>query len=239
MRGKFWQVKTHIRGELGDGYRFYVLGAGDTEIVRLVRDHNALNQGALNLLGFLDRAWKGLPSAIHGIPVVQADPDPSMPQEKGVFLVNSIAGSMVDRRNVAEHWLQFGWKFRNLVHPRVNLDMVQLGEGNLLLECHVSAGVSFGKQNVVRAQAQINHDTTVGNYCFVGPGVTICGKVELANGCFIGAGATVVPGVRVGSGAVVGAGSVVVRDVPDNVTVMGVPARVVSTGSNGLSSTSL
>ena len=44
----------------------------------------------------------------------------------------------------------------------------------------------------------------------------------------IGSGATILPGVTIGEGAMVGAGSVVTKNVPDNITVVGNPARPVS-----------
>ncbi|MCH3944070.1 MAG: sugar O-acetyltransferase [Atopobiaceae bacterium] len=50
--------------------------------------------------------------------------------------------------------------------------------------------------------------------------------IHIGNGVWIGAGATVCPGVTIGDNAIVGAGSVVTRDVPANVIVAGVPARV-------------
>ena len=40
----------------------------------------------------------------------------------------------------------------------------------------------------------------------------------------IGSGATILPGVTIGERAMIGAGSVVIKDVPDNVTVVGNPA---------------
>jgi acetyltransferase-like isoleucine patch superfamily enzyme len=43
----------------------------------------------------------------------------------------------------------------------------------------------------------------------------------------IGSGATILPGVTIGEGAMIGAGSVVTKDVPNNVTVVGNPARPV------------
>jgi acetyltransferase-like isoleucine patch superfamily enzyme len=45
-------------------------------------------------------------------------------------------------------------------------------------------------------------------------------------GTHIGIGAAVLPGIKIDKNSVVGAGAVVTKDVPDNVTVVGVPARV-------------
>lgn len=44
---------------------------------------------------------------------------------------------------------------------------------------------------------------------------------------WLGASVTVVPGVHIGDGAIVGAGAVVTRDVPPDMIVAGVPARVI------------
>lgn len=50
--------------------------------------------------------------------------------------------------------------------------------------------------------------------------------IVLKKGCKIGSGATLLPNVKVGENAIVGAGSVVTKDVPDGVTVMGIPAVI-------------
>lgn len=44
---------------------------------------------------------------------------------------------------------------------------------------------------------------------------------------WIGAGATILPGVTVGENAIVAAGAVVSKDVPDNVIVGGIPAKII------------
>jgi acetyltransferase-like isoleucine patch superfamily enzyme len=51
--------------------------------------------------------------------------------------------------------------------------------------------------------------------------------VILEDDCWIGAGAIILPGVKIGKMAIVGAGAVVTKDVPDNTTVVGIPAKAV------------
>ena len=46
------------------------------------------------------------------------------------------------------------------------------------------------------------------------------------SGASIGANSTILPNLTIGEGSVVGAGSVVTKDVPDGVTVVGNPARI-------------
>ena len=54
---------------------------------------------------------------------------------------------------------------------------------------------------------------------------------KIRRGVLIGAGAKILGNIEVGHCSVVAAGSVVVRPVPNNVTVAGVPARVVGKAS--------
>ncbi|HEY8962155.1 MAG TPA: DapH/DapD/GlmU-related protein, partial [Luteolibacter sp.] len=49
----------------------------------------------------------------------------------------------------------------------------------------------------------------------------------IGNDVWIGAGVTVLPGVHIGDGAVIAAGAVVTKDVPSNVIVAGVPAKII------------
>lgn len=67
--------------------------------------------------------------------------------------------------------------------------------------------------------------TTVGAYCTISPGATICGDVRIGDRTLIGAGAVIKNLITIGNDVVVGAGAVVVDDVPDGATVVGVPAR--------------
>lgn len=51
--------------------------------------------------------------------------------------------------------------------------------------------------------------------------------IIIGKNCWIGGNSTICPGVNIGNNVIVGAGSVVTRNVPNNVTVCGNPARII------------
>jgi bifunctional N-acetylglucosamine-1-phosphate-uridyltransferase/glucosamine-1-phosphate-acetyltransferase GlmU-like protein len=79
---------------------------------------------------------------------------------------------------------------------------------------------------IVSAQVTIGHDTIVGDYAQLAPGVQVAGGSRIGEGAMIGIGAVLCPEVSVGAWATVAAGAVVTRDVPPGALAMGVPARV-------------
>ena len=59
------------------------------------------------------------------------------------------------------------------------------------------------------------------------PTVNILGRVDVSSYTHIGANATILPDIKIGKNSIIGAGSVVTKDVPDNVVVLGVPAKII------------
>lgn len=58
-------------------------------------------------------------------------------------------------------------------------------------------------------------------------GTVKMGTINIEDNVFIGAGSIILQNINIGSNVVVGAGSVVTKDIPTNVVVAGVPAKVV------------
>jgi acetyltransferase-like isoleucine patch superfamily enzyme len=102
----------------------------------------------------------------------------------------------------------------------------------------------FGELNNIRVAGL----TRIGAKCQISQGVSIIGSnhsfirgipiidqpsrtdkigVILEDDVWLGANSTILPGVKIGSGSIVAAGSVVTKDVPPNVIVAGVPARII------------
>ena len=76
----------------------------------------------------------------------------------------------------------------------------------------------------------IEDEVQIGSHCSIYSVSTIdnsSGKVVLKKNCRIGSHSTILPGISVGKNSIVGAHSLVNKDIPDNVIVHGVPAKIV------------
>ncbi len=91
---------------------------------------------------------------------------------------------------------------------------------------YIGDGVKIGDNVLVNTGAIIEHDCAIGDHVHIAPGAILCGNVTVGEGAHIGAGAVIRQGIRIGAWAVVGCGAVVVKDVPDGVTAIGNPARI-------------
>lgn len=127
------------------------------------------------------------------------------------------------------------------VYRRNNIAITAKFSGNVMI-----ARSSVGQYTYIACNTVINN-TQIGNYCSIAPGVQIGGmehshwwlststslsdkcsydkRVIIGNDVWIAAGAIVKQGVKIGHGSVVGALSFVNTDIPENVIVMGTPAR--------------
>lgn len=119
-------------------------------------------------------------------------------------------------------------KFSNIIHNTAYISSgVSYGEGIVIGPNSVLASnCSLGDFCCINRCSSIGHDTELGEFCTVAPGVNIAGMVEIGAGTTVGIGATISDGIRIGANSIVGAGSVVLEDVPENVVVVGTPARI-------------
>jgi serine O-acetyltransferase len=97
--------------------------------------------------------------------------------------------------------------------------------------CVIGRGADFGPDFVILHSfgVFINSNVRGGSRVTVEHRITVGAEKDqspsIGDDVFIGVGAVILGEVRIGNGARIGANAVVVRDVPDGVTAVGVPAR--------------
>lgn len=138
-------------------------------------------------------------------------------------------GSVRTRLGIYDQLQHKGFQVVGAVHTStiVGSDCTINHTAQILPGCVVNNAATVGANVVLYSGVVVEHDCTIDDHAYLSPRVTLCGAAKVGARSFLGAGATVLPGVTIGSDVIVGAGAVVNRDVPDGVTVMGVPAKVV------------
>jgi UDP-perosamine 4-acetyltransferase len=119
-----------------------------------------------------------------------------------------------------------------LVHPSAQVSpSASAGRATVVFAgAVVNAGARLRDAVIVNSAAVVEHDCELADAVHLSPGAVLSGGVHVGERAWIGAGATVIQGITIGRDAMVGAGAVVIRDVPDDATVVGVPARQIAGG---------
>ncbi len=194
----------------------------------------ALASGRFSRIAFLDDCCIGpdqLPDQL-GWPVIgpfTAALDPQITQQFPAALV-AIGGAAMRLQWLPRLAAQ-GYELPVLMHPTAWVSpSAQVGAGSV-----VFAQAVIQSQAVIRSGAILNtgcsvdHDAQLGDGVHICPGARLAGEVQVGDRSWIGIGSSVIQQIRIGADVTVGAGAAVVRDLPDGVTAVGVPARVLPT----------
>ena len=205
--------------------KLYIVGAGGfgREVYAWVKQHPEFNKSWV-LAGFLDDNAEALSpfgnfSSVAPLKNHQVSNSNVYICALGLPLVKAkLMAPLIEQKA----------EFISFVHPTAIIgERVKLGRGVVICPgvC-VSVDISIGDFSMIGPNTTIGHDGTIGAWCTLCAQCDITGRVTINDGVFLGSCVSIIPGKKIGSKSILGAGSVVISDVPEGVTAVGNPARI-------------
>ena len=118
-------------------------------------------------------------------------------------------------------------QFPNIILSNTYLcDDVEMGQGCIIsMDAKVSTNVKMGNFVFLNTGAMICHDGSIADFVTLSPDVKLAGNVTVEKETEVGIGAKIIQGIKIGENVVIGAGAVVIRNIRNNCTAIGIPAR--------------
>jgi UDP-perosamine 4-acetyltransferase len=184
----------------------------------------------MKVIGFIDDDKASHNKTVDGIPVIGTHQ--ALPELKTKYGLEGVIIAVGDNKTRALLFNKvkgLGLKLENAIHHNALIARdVEIGEGVVIASgAMINTGTKIGNNVILNTGVVINHDNIIEDHVHISPGVKLDGKVTVKEGTHVGIGVTVGPYVVIGKNVTVGGGAVVLENIPDNVTAVGIPARVV------------
>lgn len=209
--------------------KLYIIGSGGfgREVLWLIERINNLDK-IWEIQGFIDDD-KSLCGTIKNDYKVLGDCDYLGDLDEDVYAVISIGSPKIKEKIVNKLSKFSNVHFATLIDPSVLYsDQIKIGEGSIICAgTIITVNIEIGKHVIINLDCTIGHDAIIENYVTILPSVNLSGNTVTKKYTTIGTGTKVIQGVTIGENVMIGAGTVVIRDIENNVTAVGNPARIV------------
>lgn len=177
------------------------------------------------IIGFVEYSNERVGQSLNGIPIISLS-DVSL-NFSDIYVVAAI-GSTLIREQAVNQAKELGFKFATLIHPDVKMDQTttQVGEGSIICSGNIlTVNIAIGRHVIINLDCTIGHDCILEDLVTISPGCHLSGYTTVRYGAYLGTGAVTVEKHEIGLKSIIGAGAVVVKDIPANVTAVGIPAK--------------
>lgn len=185
------------------------------EIIEIVERINRI-ENKWNICGLVDRSGKrNIGEELNGYPVL------------GNF-------EIIDRyphADLVKVWRENeadipAERFVTIIDPSTFVSRTaSIGSGCIIYPgCYIGLNARLGDFVLCLSGSIINHDDVIEDKVKITSGVTLGGNVHIETGCYLGQSSTCRQNLKIGRNSLIGMGSVVIKDVPENVVMVGNPA---------------
>ena len=137
------------------------------------------------------------------------------------------AGDIKLRKYLFEKIKNIGGKFYTLTHNTPINSSIELGEGNIFVNCDLTVDIKIGNGNLFNNRVTIGHDVQIGDFNFIGPNSQFLGNSLIGDLNSIGTSTVLLPKSKIGSGNIIAPLSAVYKGCKDNKYLQGNPAQTV------------
>ncbi len=118
-------------------------------------------------------------------------------------------------------------KFYTAIHPSAQIGLdVEIKEGTVVMaNVCINSSAKIGKHCIINTGAIIEHDNIIEDFVHISPNVALGGTVKIGESTHVGIGSIVKNNITICKNCTIGAGAVVVKNIIEEGTYVGVPAR--------------
>lgn len=201
----------------------YIIGAGTYGEVML----ELAKDCGYNVKGFYDDNRSD--QDIMGVKILGRFSDcKSTDIENNNFIV-AIGNNKV-RHDIMTRIINDGGNVPSLIHPTAKIsESAVVGKGVYIqMGAVIWTKVSIGDFTIISPNTVIAHHTKIGHSCLISTLCTVGASITVGDYTMMGIGSIAITGIKkIGNNVMFGAGTTAIKDVEDNVLIVGSPARVI------------